>query len=625
MVSSSLQSRLALGMQCLLLAWVTCGGLLANDEINQQTFARELIELASICDQVGLQQEAELTRHWLPINRNDCRRLFLLAPPKLRCSTLSREAVGASLRAKWAQRFVRSRQLYAQWLVQQAESLTQAQQSHAAYNRLWEAIYHDDQNATALRTLGPLLSALDVRPRPRSAIADELQLGWAKGSYTRIQTRNFELVSRADNQQSMQVANQLESLYALWTQVFFPLWCSPDQLQSRLVEQSNQRWPTHDRLRVVLLEDRQAYIEMLGLRESNIQISTGYYNPELRFSFLYIGDQFDETFQHELTHQWLFEATGLNPTPDVGSRSDIWLLEGVAIYMESLRPTQSFWTVGGKEAPRVQTARYRALRDQFWPEWSSFTSAGSEQWKEDDKVALYYSQAAGIVHCLMDFANEDPTMPLEHATAPEQLQNALSDVYQGNRPSSNLLETIPADDSGTPVDAYRDAIKIDTEDLIAIHHDSPEIESLVLTGSQLDENACRLLGEFQSLTWLDLTTARLPNADFEWLSRLKDLERLSIEGTVLNYKQFLEAVATLPHLEDLDLSSCSFQVADLEPLRGNSSIKSLWLTNSPVDENLLSILKTLPSLQFCEVSGTKISSEAWQNFSAQHPNLKSQP
>ena len=163
-------------------------------------------------------------------------------------------------------------------------------------------------------------------------------------------------------------------------------------------------------IKVLLLRDQADYVEALAAEE-NIGVSVGYYDPNRQTSYFYPDKNLSATFYHELTHQLLAEATRLQTAENIGTRGDVWLLEGIAMYMESLwrregNWTQGCWTLGGWDSPRLQTARNRAVRDGFFVPWEEFSGGRLEQWKADPNISRLYSQAAGIMHVMLDRTNE---------------------------------------------------------------------------------------------------------------------------------------------------------------------------------------------------------------------------
>ncbi len=134
--------------------------------------------------------------------------------------------------------------------------------------------------------LGTLLTALNVKGKPRPVTTVHPKFNWPSGSYTRMETANFKITSRTDAMTTQKIAAQLEEFYALWTQAFYPLWAAPGVTTGRLAGR-NTNWQRRQQVDVVLCKDRNDYLKTLGVAEANIGVSVGYYSPDDQLSFFY--------------------------------------------------------------------------------------------------------------------------------------------------------------------------------------------------------------------------------------------------------------------------------------------------------------------------------------------------
>ena len=293
---------------------------------------------------------------------------------------------------------------------------------------------------------------------------------------------------------------------------------------------------------------------------------------------------------HELTHQLFAEATNIGADPAAGGLAGVWLTEGIALYMESLADRGSYWTLGGLAAPRLQTARYRAVRDGYWVAWQEFTQGGLEQWKRDPQISLLYTQATGLSHLFMD--------QLQQPDARQALFQSLVSVYQNSADFQPLLALLGQDDAAAKL-AYEQALTITDDQVIQLCQERLPCESLVLAGSQLKPDSwSRLAGLAPELQWLDVSFSNATSADLEWLERAKKLQRLSVEGSLCDAR-LLARLAELPKLNELDLTGCNIDDAGLKALRGQSTLETLWLDGTQVTAAAKETLATLPKLSVC--------------------------
>lgn len=572
------------------------------EPLDRAAMQGELERLEQICYRLGLEAEGEICRDWLQPPRPDQQRFYL--PGELPAETSSPDGV------RWRVHFIQARKRYAAHIFEQALKHAEEGQESTAYRLLWQVLREDPEHLQALKILGPLASALSSRPQKR-AFSQPAELSTI-GAIQRWQSRHFEILSRLPASESQRIARELEQFYALWTQCFYEVWAPPNTLKARIAKGS-PAWPEPTRISVMILGDRQEYLKVLGVAESKIAISVGYYSPQLRRSYFYSADSNQDTLYHELTHQLFAEGSILSSSAQV--RLDqvpgAWCIEGIALYMESLRPSPEGWTLGGVDAVRLQTARYRALRDGYWPEWQPFQQATIAQWKEDSNVALSYSHAAGLTHLFFDL---HPDKNLSRAN----FVRYLSGVYAGSSQPDQLLAMLGADEPSA-ADSYRQLLQVTDGQLEDLLPSSARLKQLVLSQSQLGN--WQLLQQFRNLEWLDASFANLPDDECGWLKELQQLERLGVEGTRFG-NQALSNVAKLPKLTELDLSLCKIDDKGLKALANHPNLEVLWLNQTLVTTEALKTLESLPKLKQCDVANTQISPAAWNDFASKHPRLR---
>lgn len=590
-----------------------------SDVLDPEGMAAELERLDGVCERLGLSEQRQLMRRWTIAEPTDAHPLFLpVAADPLARSTQRGTASGdnRAMHANWLKHFTSAREKHARYWIAEARRAVEAGDEWAAYRHLWRAIREDPNNADAKAALGPLLPAMNVRSRPRPSAVPYAQLSWAAGSFTRLETANFEVLSRADAQQTIAIATQLEQFHALWTQMFFPLWAPPGVTKARLAGRST-RWEKRRQFNVVVCKDRRDYLAALGASEENIGVSVGYYNAQMQVAIFYPDQQLPVTLAHEMTHQLLAEGSQLDGGRTAGNESGFWMVEGAALYMESLADHGDHWRVGGWLAPRLQAARYRALHDGYWNEGSEFASGGMDAWKADAEISKLYTQAAALSHYFLD--NRLPAAA-SSGEASEQADSekrragfyqALVSVYQGAKqvddPVSKWLRS---------EDAQRDYVQflqVRDEHLQADFH--PEhVTELVLTRSELSSESWQRVGRLENLVWLDVSFSNAKSIDLVWLGNLKSLERLSLEGTAID-ESTMELISHLPRLKELDLSQCALDDAALRPLKALRTLETLWLSGTQVTAESAPLIESLPKLTFVALNETQIPAAEAQQLS----------
>ncbi len=228
-----------------------------------------------------------------------------------------------------------------------------------------EVLRFDPAHESVRRIVGLGPTPCTPAVQSRSGRQQHPRLGWLPGEYLQLSTPHFRIVTNDRREAALRLAFALEELHAVWRQCFFPLWSSAAALDAawngRALEPLS-RTPHQ----VVLFRNRQEYVAFLEPYEPDVQLTLGYYHIPSRTAYFYSGDDtLRTTWQHEATHQLLYEL--LSAKPDVVLQSNIWIVEGIAIYMESLRSCQVYHTLGGLEAERLQYARHRALARGILP------------------------------------------------------------------------------------------------------------------------------------------------------------------------------------------------------------------------------------------------------------------
>ncbi len=587
----------------LLLSMWICPIAAAQLKFDREAMVAEMQRLETICLSIGLTEEAEISRAWLPPSRADQNLLYL---------PMEQVAEKEGNQAKWAAYFNAARSKYAAALFDESRQLAAAGDEANAFRVLWRVLREDPKHAEAKRILGTLATTAGVRPRMRKGTAPQTDFGWPAGSYSRIQTPHFMLTTRADAKESLELATSMEEYYALWRQMFFPLWAAPGVLQKRFAGQ-NIPWERSSEFAVTLLRDREDYLEVLKVAERNAAVSVGYYAPSIQKSFFYPAAELQATFFHELTHQLFAEASNFQAAPTAGNQAGIWQIEGIAMYMESLQNRGTYWTVGGIDAPRLQTARYRALRDGYWVDWQEFTQTGAEAWKQDPQIARLYTHAIGLTHLFMD--------QLQQPESRQKFFKSLVTTYQ-NQPQFNELFALLGEHNAAAHLAYQQALKLSDTDIENLCSSGQSCTALVLAASELSPESWQQLASLApTLEWLDLSFTNAKSEDLLWLSAAKSLKRLSLEGTYADAR-ILATIRSLTQLDELDLSGCDIDDESLQLIGNHPNLATLWLTKTKITDAALQTLDSLIKLQACNVDDTGISSAGWRDFVRQHPSLK---
>lgn len=593
----------------ILCLWLAPPQLLAQAQEEPLPTSEYLIELENLarkCDELNLPSEAEQTRTWWPKTRVD--QTWLVFPNASDISTSSNDQ---DLVSKWQTRFETLRRRHALFLIEEIQKSLDEKDEITAYRGVWRAHREDPNNKQLAFVLQSFLIATDVDSKVRLATTAHPKYDWPAKSFHRVQLPHFRIVSNASAELLENWTQELERIFAVWTQAYPDLWLAPGALKNRLAGK-NVPLERKAEMNVVLFRSRDDYLRQLGKTEPFIESSVGYYSPKDTTSFFYVEDNAVAypTLVHELTHQILQEASLLRGSEPWQTESDFWIVEAIALHAESLWIGKQIATVGGWESPRLQVARYRMLREDYWLDWESLRSHSAEDWKKQEQLPRAYTQAAGLAHLWLDQA--DPAKR-------EAFFRYLTSVYR-KKPNPKLLYDMIPEENFKP--NYEDMLQVSSQSLEQIMP-SRQLEECVLIGCELPENGLAFLGSQTSLKWLDLSFMPLMDSHCQTLAALTTLERLSLEGTSIS-SDGLKHLANLSKLTELDLSGTKVDDRALALIAKLPTLETLWLTETQITNQGLIELEKMKNLRFLQVDGSRITQDGWKAFLQKRPDLAPQ-
>jgi hypothetical protein len=577
-------------------------------------FVDELAALAAKCDELALKDEAALTRRWAVPRHLGRQYLFLPAAT----DPTARKTGASEVQRQWYARFLALRTERAGWLFTAARQASEKGDATGAYQLLHEVLREDPEHAEARRVLGyakdrrgqwQLPGNVNLQAqRPR---APEPKLGWASGSYWRLETQHFAIVTNHSAKEALELGRQLEELHALWRQVFFRYWSSPEALAARLAGRDEPLARPRPRMNVVLVRSRAEYLAHLAPDLPQIERTVGIYLNRQRKSFFYAGDtSVYPTWHHEATHQ-LFQESVAGVLEQPGEEQNFWAIEGAALYMESLVRHDGYWTVGGCESDRLQYARYRTLAGDFSLPLAELTALGRERVQTSPDIAKLYAQAAGVTHFLIDG---------QAGKHREALVELLAAVYRGEDESTTLSER--AGVGLAELDQqYRASLNVTDDDLAEIP-DLRIVRNLSLGRTSVTDKGIAHLADCHQLRWLDLSATAVTDEGLNRLGPLPKLEQLFLEGTQITDAS-LPIIGGVKSLEELDLSRLAGITDEgLAALAGLKNLKILHLSGAPISDAGLVQLRGLKQLESLETTGTSVTPEGLAKLRAALPKLK---
>lgn len=605
-------------------------------------FAQRLERLGERCEQLGLEKQAKITRAWKI--RRDRRRqyLFLLPEPNL---PAGKPTETSTLLGPWWRDFTKIRAEYASEVFKLAQQALAAHRPALAYQLVYEVLREDPQHQAARKILGhqktgghwhTSFAARKLRSRqvwhskygylPRGfvkrydsgqrrlrnrwgTIAEEEQLrggqienGW------QVETAHYEITTNHSLEAGVQLGQRLEELHSVWRQLFVSYWTSEAELSLRFRGRRFAKKAPRKH-QVILFRNRQEYVSYLEKSEPQIDITLGIYLDRRRTAYFYAGDkQAETTWFHEATHQLFHETRPVST--QVGGNANFWIIEGIALYLESLVRHSAYYTVGGVAADRLQYARYRALAEGFYIPLNEFVGLSREQLQTDERIRRLYSQAAGLTHFLADY---------DQGRYRHALADYLLAVYQGQDDRQTLAKLCGVGYQQLD-DEYRRFLQVEDADL-AFLDSLPQTTKLSLGNTAITDQGLSHLANLKQLEWLDLSATDVSDQGITQLENALRLQQLSLDRTRISDVS-LPLLGRFVELRELDLSGTEITDQGLKHLSNLQHLHSLWLSGTRLTDVGLQHLAKLKNLKTLDVQATHVSPQGVQRLQQTLPKLE---
>lgn len=557
--------------------------------------AARIKELAEKCVEIKRPEEAEKTRGWI-IPRHAGRQYAFLLPSE---DVLAPAADAPDVVRFWHKRLLEIRKLYGAGLFDVAKLALDAGDLPVAWQLVYETLREDPDHPGARRTLGFTGAAGKWSPGRQLTVSQpaiaHARLGWRPRTYWRIESEHFSVATNAGAEAGKNLIAELEDLYTAWEQIYTGYWATPVDLAARF-QVGPGKGGAFKRRKVVLFKNREEYVAALKPVQPMIEITDGLYLDTDSTVYLYAGEaRSSATWRHEATHQLFHEAKGV--PRNVGANCNFWVIEGAAMYMESLVAKPGYVVVGGLDASRLQFSRDTAMRGAFYVRQVQFVALSRTQLQEDKNIRRLYSQGAGLAHFLMDSHDGKYRAPFGEY---------LNLVYSGRDAADSLSKV-----TGLPFEKmdsqYVDWLKVTDADL-AHSPLMPTIRNLCLAQTRITKEGIKQFPAFTELDWGDFS--RLPLDDEQAIRILQSprLSRLWLEQTEVG-DGLAPTLGKLVSLAELDLSETKFTDDGLAHLASLKNLKVLWLTGTKITDASIPVLSGLKGLETLELDQTGVSAK----------------
>ena len=223
-----------------------------------------------------------------------------------------------------------------------------------------------------------------------------------------VDTEHYYLRTNHSLEEGVRLSRRLEHLYRAWKLLFFRYQLSDETLSKMFKDGTTSGVPPRHRVR--LYRNKEDYIANLRNIEpntKNLELSGGYYHPGSRTAYFFpVDDTMDEFYAeyvrktpyHEGTHQ-LFQETRLARSP--GLTANFWLVEGIAMFMETFRIEENHYVIGDNSDVRLEAARRHKHEHNFYVPFERLVRFDRNSFQLYPEMQRLYSQTAGVTHFLM--------------------------------------------------------------------------------------------------------------------------------------------------------------------------------------------------------------------------------
>ncbi len=228
-----------------------------------------------------------------------------------------------------------------------------------------------------------------------------------------IRTEHYLVRTNHSFERGVDLAKKLEDYHGLFFQMLSGFFTSASDVQQLFAGNNARPQAVLSKPNVVhFYRTRDEYIAALkrlptlaSEMKQRVGITKGFYFPDTRIAYFFYDPESDDdtTLYHEATHQLL---TGSRPmSSNIGMKSDFWIIEGIACYMESFQREGERFSVGDPGNQRLQRAREHFLVENYYVRLQEFTRMGQMAFMSvpEGELRKNYSQGAALTHFFMHY------------------------------------------------------------------------------------------------------------------------------------------------------------------------------------------------------------------------------
>lgn len=427
-------------LRLFLFAALSLGSVTSRGIRGEITRVDSFEELARWCESRSMPLEAAVTR--LRIFPEDD--YALLLPKRPTGSVLSLPEDATEDQTDWFRQLQAIQTASGTALLKQAQSLARSGRGYEALRTVLRAVCADPDNSQLRALFGETLyeglwRSADQIERLKQGQIDHQTFGWivkedlpryeaGERSYHgrwlsneeisrakkpilwQIQTDHFKITTSISLEMAVQIGRLLEEFHYFWF-FSFPESSMTEKEAAGFV--LGKGLPQRKRHLVKVFKNRQEYLEAATRLDPTAVVSSGGYLPAVRSIYIYPSENSNDTpletmLFHEATHQLFAESPTASRSLSrqrltAGVRANYWVLEGIAVYLETFESLANQYRAGGTRSLRFVRAKERLNEQEGLLPLEGFVSLGKERFQSSDRLPALYTESAGLTHFLFHY------------------------------------------------------------------------------------------------------------------------------------------------------------------------------------------------------------------------------
>ncbi|MDR1485092.1 MAG: hypothetical protein LBT09_09755 [Planctomycetaceae bacterium] len=225
----------------------------------------------------------------------------------------------------------------------------------------------------------------------------------------KIMTPHYDIVTNHSLEEGVARSRELEQLHDVWQLFIFGSLCGELRIKALFQKRATVFLPMQHK--VTIYRNKNDYTADLMKIEPDIAASNGYYLPKQKRAYFHaVSPDMDKSeidairrvLLHEGSHQLFNEPRSSSRSNELaGSRYNFWLVEGLAMFMETLRIKKDSYILGDITDERLLAAKYNAQNLKFYVPFGRIVKMGLNDFQRQKELPKLYSQSAAITHFLM--------------------------------------------------------------------------------------------------------------------------------------------------------------------------------------------------------------------------------